>query len=168
MKIGIAILSVMAGIWAGWSVQAGHLGQWAYVGAVVIALVPMVLMIKRRFAVRTKDEARRIGRLVGLASFAEVVAIVMGVQVLARAGRPDLIVSLIAVVVGLHFLPLARWMPMPKYYVSGLALVIAACIGIVIPAEHRVLFVASTASAILWLTALSIVLALPAMRPQAQ
>jgi hypothetical protein len=168
MKIGIAILSVMTGIWAGWSVHASHLGQWAYVGAVIIALVPIVLMVKRRLGVRTKDEARRIGRLVGLASFAEVVAIVIGIQVLAHAGRPDFIVSLIAVVVGLHFLPLARWIPMPKYYVSGLALVIAACIGVVIPADHRVLFVASTASAILWLTALSIVLAVPAMRPQAQ
>jgi hypothetical protein len=167
MKIGIAILSVMAGIWAGWSVHAGHLGQWAYIGAVIMAAVPMVLMIKRRFGIRTKDEARRIGRLVGLASFAEVVAIVMGVQMLARARRADLIVCLITVVVGLHFLPLARWMPMPKYYVSGLALVIAGCIGVVIPAEHRVLFVAGTASAILWLTALSIVLAVPAMSPQA-
>ena len=64
---------------------------------------------------------------VGLACLAEVVAIVMGVQVLAHDGRPDLIVSFIAVVVGLHFLPLARWIPMPKYYVSALALVIAAC-----------------------------------------
>ncbi len=167
MKSGIAILSVMAGIWAGWSVHAAHLGQWAYVGAVIIAIVPMVLMLKRRFGLRTQNEARRIGRLVGMASFAEVVAIIVGVQVLARAGRPDLIVSLIALVVGLHFLPLARWLPMPKYYVSGLALVIAACMGVVIPAEQRVLFVAGIASAILWLTALSIVLAAPAMSPQA-
>jgi hypothetical protein len=168
MKTGIAILSGMAGIWAGWSVHAGHLSQWAYVGAAVIALVPLVLMTRRRFGLRTKDEARRIGRLVGLASFAEVVAIVVGVQVLAHAGRPDLIVSLIAVVVGLHFLPLARWIPMPKYYVSGLALVTTACTGVAIPAEHRVLFVASTASAILWLTALSVVLAAPAMSLKAQ
>jgi hypothetical protein len=168
MKFGIVILSGMAGIWAGWSVYAGHLGQWAYLGAAIIALVPIVLMTRRRFAPRTKDDARRVGRLVGLASLAEIVAIVVGIQVLAHAGRPDHIVCLIAAVVGLHFLPLARWIPMPKYYGSALALVTAACIGVVIPAEHRALFVASTASAILWLTALSIVLAAPAMSPQAQ
>ncbi len=168
MKSGVAILSVMAGIWAGWGLYAAHVAQWAYAGAVIIALVPMALMTKRRFGPRTRDEERRVGRLVGLASFAEVVAIIVGVQLLAHAGRPDLIVCLIAGVVGLHFLPLARWMPMPRYYASGLALLIAACAGLVIPAEHRVLFVAGAASAILWLTAFSIVLGTPAMSPQTQ
>jgi hypothetical protein len=165
MKIGVAILSVMAGIWAAWSSYARHSGQWAYVGVAVIALVPMALMMNRRFGPRTKSQARRIGRLVGLASFAEVAVIVIGVQMLAHAGRPDLIVCLVAAAVGLHFLPLARWMPMPRYYACGLALVIAASVGIVIPGDLRVLLVAGTASAILWLTALSIVVAVPPSEP---
>ena len=168
MKIGVAILSVMAGIWAGWGLYAAHFGRWAYVGAAIIALVPMLLMMRRRFLARTRDDGRRIGRLVGLASFAEVVAIVAGVQVLAHLGRPDLIVCLIAGVVGLHFLPLARWMPMPRYYLSGLALVVAAGVGVLLPADYRIPSVAGAASAILWITALSSVLAMPAMKPQVE
>ena len=166
MKIGIAILSAMAGTWAGWSLYAGHTGHWAYVGGLIVALIPMLLMMRRCFAPRTTEEARRMGRLVGLASFVEVVAIVVGVQILAHAGRSDLIVCLIAAVVGLHFFPLARWMPMPKYYLSGLALLAAACVGVVIPAEYRVVFVAGAASVVLWLTALNLVLALPRSSPQ--
>lgn len=168
MKSGVIILSVMAGIWAGWSLYAAHLGPWAYPVSIVVALVPMGLVVKRRFAPRTKDEARRIGRLVGLASLGEVVAIFLGVQVLAHAGRRDLIVCLIALVVGLHFLPLARWMPRPSYYATGVALVTAACVGVFIPAELRVQCVAGASSAIGWLTALSIVLAAPEYSPQAR
>ena len=134
----------------------------------MIALVPMLLMMRRRFVARTRDDARRIGRLIGLASFAEVLAIVAGVRLLAHVGRPDLIVCLIAGVVGLHFLPLARWMPMPRYYLSGLTFVVAACAGVLLPADYRILFVAGAASAILWITALSSVLAMPAMKPQVE
>ena len=147
MKIGIAILCVMAAIWAGWSLYADHLAQWTYIAAVTVALTPLVLMSGRQFPPRTAEDGRRIGRLVGLASFAEVVAIVGGVQVVAHMGRPDLIVCLIAAVVGLHFLPLARWMPMPRYYVSGLALMAAACVGLVTPVDYRIPFVAGAAAA---------------------
>lgn len=167
MRTGIAILSVMAGIWAAWSLYAAHSGPWAYVGGLIVAIIPMLLMATRRFAPRSADEARRIGRLVGLASFAEVVAIVVGVQVLVHLGRPDLIVSLIAVVVGLHFFPLARWIPMPKYYRCGLTLLTAGCVGVPVPAEYRVLFVAAVASAALWLTALDLVLTFAGSGPQA-
>ena len=165
MKTGMAILSLMAGIWAAWALHAARSAQWAYIGGAIVALVPLLLMMRRRFDPRSAAEARRIGRLVGLASFAEVVAIVGGVQILAREHRTDLIVCLIAAVVGLHFLPLARWMPMPRYYLSGLALLAIGCVGLAIPTDERTLIVAGAASAILWLTAVSLVLERPRLTP---
>jgi hypothetical protein len=53
-------------------------------------------------------------------------------------------------------------MPAPRYYLTGLALLAAACAGVVLPSEARVVFVAGAASAILWATALSLVFSLPA------
>jgi hypothetical protein len=165
MKVGIAILSMMAAIWAAWSLYAGHGPSWTYVGAVGIALVPLVLMTTRRFPRGTKDDARRKGLVVGLASFVEIAAIIGGIQWVARAGRPDLIVCVIAAVVGCHFIPLARWLPMPKYYFTGPALMAAAGAGVALPAEYRVVVVAGVAAAILWLTALAMVFATPRPAP---
>ena len=168
MKIGIAILCVMAAVWAEWSLYSDHVAQWTYIAAVAVALAPLALMSGRQFPPRTASDGRRIGRLVGLATFAEVVAIVGGVQIAVRIGRPDLIVCLIAAVVGLHFLPLAWWIPMPRYYVPALALIAAACAGLFAPADYRIPFVAGAAAAVLWLTALSIILALPRLKSQAE
>lgn len=166
MKFGIAILCVMAAVWAGWSLYAAHLAPWTYVAAAAVALAPLVLMSGRQILPRSAEDARRIGRLVGWASFAEGVAIFGGVQVVVRMGRPDLIVCLVAAVAGLHFLPLARWMPMPRYYLTGLALVAAAGLGLVAPVAYRTSLVAGASAAIGWLTALSAVLALPKRRAQ--
>ena len=167
MKTGIAILSAMAGIWAAWGLYAAHAGRWAYFGGVIIALVPMLLMARRRFAPRSADEARRVGRLVGLATLFEAAAIIGGIQILGHVGRMDLVACLIAAAVGLHFIPLAKWMPLPKYYVCAIALVATACAGVVVPAEYRTPFVAAAASAVLWLTALSQIFATPQSDPPA-
>ena len=158
----------MAGIWAAWSLHAAHVGLWAYFGGFIVALVPMLLMGKRRFAPRTSEEARRVGRLVGWATSFEAVAIIGGIQILGHVGRLDLIACLIAAAVGLHFVPLAKWMPAPKYYVCAMALLATACAGVVVPAEYRTLFVAGAASAILWLTALSQVFRIPRSSSRAE
>lgn len=161
MKVGISILSFWAAVWAVWALNAGRAPLWAYPGAVIVALAPLLLMAPRLSPKRTKEQARRIGRVVGLATLFETVAIVAGVQAAAVAGRPDLLVCIVAAVVGIHFLPLARWMAVPTYYLSGLALLAAACAGVFLTGEARIVFVAGAASAILWATALSSVFSLP-------
>ena len=161
MKVGVVILCLMSALWAGWSLGAAHMALWAYIPAGLLALGPMILTYDRRFPDASAEKARRVRRLVGLAILFEAVVIAAGVPWLGRAGRPDLIVCLVAMAVGLHFFPLARGLPMPKYYLTGLALLVAAGAGLVLPAADRVVLVAASGAAILWLTALSIVLALP-------
>jgi hypothetical protein len=166
MKIGVAILCVMGLVWASWTLGAAHLPPLAYVAAGLVALGPMILAAGRRFPEASAEKARRVRRLVGLAILFEAVVIFVGGQGLVQIGRPDLIVCLVALAVGLHFFPLARWLPAPTYYLSGLALLIDAGAGLAVPAAYRITFVAGSAAAILWLTALAIVLALPRSAPQ--
>jgi len=166
MKTGVLILCVMSAIWAAWCLGAAHTAPWAYAAAGLVALSPLVLAHGRRFPQTSADQARRVRRLVGMAIAFEAVMIFVGVQGLARMGRPDLIVCLIALAVGLHFFPLARWFPAPTYYVTGLALLIAAVAGVFLPAVDRIAVVAACGGAILWLTALAIVLALPRSEPE--
>jgi hypothetical protein len=69
----------------------------------------------------------------------------------------------IALIVGAHFVPLARGFPARVYYVTALALSIVGVIGLFIDAiPIRITAVSAGSSAILWLTALS---ALVATRP---
>jgi hypothetical protein len=167
MKIGISILSFWAAVWAVWALNTGRAALWAYPGALIVALAPLFLMAPRLSPEGTKEQAKRIGRVVGLATLFETVAIVAGIQWAVSAGRLDLLVCVVAAAVGIHFLPLARWMPVPRYYLTGLALLAAACAGLVLPSGLRDVFVASAASAILWATALSLVFSLPLSAPQA-
>ena len=167
MKAGVAILCVMAAVWASWAIGVGHLPPWGYVAAALIVFAPMVAAKGRRFPSSSNEQARRVRWVVGLAILFEVLIIAVGAPVLARGGRPDLMVCLVALAVGLHFFPLARWLPAPKYHLTGSALMIAAGAGLVVPdATSRIVFVAASAAAILWFTALSLVLTLPRSEPQ--
>ena len=167
MRAAVAILCLMSALWAGWSLGAAHMALWTYIPAGLLALGPMILASDRRFPEATVEKARRVRRLVGLAILLEAAVIAVGAPWLGRAGRPDLIVCLVAMAVGLHFFPLARGVPMPKYYLTGSALLVAAGAGLALPAADRVVLVAAGAAAILWLTALGIVLALPRLSRQA-
>ena len=166
MKIGVVILCVMAAVWALWGLGAANVTAWADIFAELIALSPLVLANNRRFPEASPEKARRVTRLVGLATLFEGVVIAAGAQGLARVGRPDLIVCLVALAVGLHFFPLARWLPMPKYYLTGVALIVAAGLGLILPTVDRIVVVAGSAAAILWLTALAIILTLPRSEPE--
>jgi hypothetical protein len=166
MKAGIVILCLFSAVWAGWSLSALHAPPLVYVAIGLLSLTPVLLVGIRRSPQSSVERGRRTWRLVGLASAFEAAMIFFGAPMLARAGRSDLIVCLVSGVVGLHFLPLARWMPAPKYYVTGLALLVVAGFGVAVPTALRILLVGGGAATILWLTAWSIVLSLPRMEPR--
>lgn len=61
---------------------------------------------------------------------AEVLAIVLGAQVLIRVlGEPDLILDWVVLVVGLHFLPFAQAFRLPIFTVLGALLIAVALVG---------------------------------------
>ena len=98
-------------------------------------------------------DRRRVNRVVGIASGAEGVGILVAVNVVANLGRPDLVMPAVAIVVGLHFLPLARWLPAPGYYLTGLlmcALGVGACW--VQDLAARQVLIGTGMAALLWLT----------------
>jgi hypothetical protein len=67
-------------------------------------------------AISSRQVARRFGWITG----AEGAAILLAVVVLNAVSRPDYIPSVIALIVGLHFFPLAKLFGAPTYYVTGL------------------------------------------------
>jgi hypothetical protein len=67
-----------------------------------------------------------------LVNVAQVVLILAAVIVLGRLGIREFIAPVVAVVVGLHFLPLARAFAVPLYRPTGLALVAVGVLGAVL------------------------------------
>jgi hypothetical protein len=62
-----------------------------------------------------------------------------------------------ALLVGLHFLPLAYYLPVPRYYASGVALVALAGAGCAVGDSHtRLMLVGFGSALVLWATCLPV------------
>jgi hypothetical protein len=104
-------------------------------------------------------ESKRIRLLVRRWSIVEVVCVAGAVYALRHVHAPELISAAIAIIVGLHFLPLARGIPERSYYVTGVALV---AMGVLVPVLAtgylRLLLPLATGAIILWLSAVGVIL----------
>jgi hypothetical protein len=160
--IGVLIMSGFAAVW--WWLglaQSGH-GSWpAYAPGAACSAAVSLLALRWQARLPAPDPAlrARIGRVVGIASGVEGVAILVAVNVLANAGYGDYIMPAIALIVGLHFLPLAHWIPVPLYYLSAALMCALALLGCTISNLPLRLLVTGTGMAVLlWLTCLAVLL----------
>lgn len=128
---------------------------WFLVPAVVSA--SLVLVARRAWArlpARSAEEERRIGRLVGLWSAAEGIGFAVVGTILANTGLAALIPAALAVIVGLHFLPLARGIPNRLYYATGVAMIAAGLADMLAPGEFGVRALGVSCGVVLWASAM--------------
>lgn len=153
---GAVIMSLFAAIWWLVGVSASGHGSGPMYGiplAVTAGILVVALRRQRDPASESAVERRRQGRLVGIASGVEGLVIFLAINVLANVGRPDWAAPVIAIIVGLHFLPLARWLPARLYYLTGGLLVALGLLGFrILDPAARLLVVSVGAACVLWLT----------------
>ena len=154
-------MSVFAAIWWAFGVRlSGPSGALRYAVPMAVAglLVIMALRSRRGDPPLSPEEDARRGRLVGIASAAEGIAILIGVNVLANVGLRDYTAPVIALIVGAHFLPLAHSLPAQPYYWTAALLMLIGLVGLALPdADARRTFVSGAAAITLWLTSALIV-----------
>ena len=164
---GALILAFFATIW--WVVglrAAGHGSALVYpVPALAAAVLAVVYWAGTRRggaarpdgdAARAAADAARRGRIVGWASGAEGVAIFLAAVVLGKTGHQNALAPVVALIVGAHFVPLARGLPAPAYYATAAALAVLGVAGLAIAdLPTRLTVVCAGAAAVLWLTAVS-------------
>src|SRR5689334_13613041 len=147
-------MSAFAAIW--WIVGAAQSGRGSlmmYAASIVISGLMVALAWRRGGGSAGPEERKRRRRIVAIASAVEAVAIFAAVRVLVHLGRRDLIAPAVAIIVGVHFLPLARWFPAPIYYLTGALLVAVGIAGVgVQDLPARILTIGIGAAAILWLS----------------
>jgi hypothetical protein len=118
-------------------------------GLIIVA----ALRGRHRFEQVSPEEHARRGRLVGIASGVEGLAILLAVNVLAKLGVSDYAAPVIAIIVGLHFVPLANWLPAHLYYGTGALLIVLGICGFAVRSpDRRLLIVSVGAACVLWLT----------------
>ncbi|SIO86661.1 hypothetical protein [Nocardiopsis sp. JB363] len=162
---GIIILSVFAFIWAvaGW----GNLSQAPIVAMTVSALVSLaVLILGIRHANQGHRRRERVlppswNRWVGLVNIAQIVIIAAAVFTLVRTDNLIFLPPTIALIVGLHFFPLAPLFGQKQYRWTASALCLLAVAGFTAALTGAALTVVIagvcvTAAVILWAAAIHI------------
>lgn len=159
MLRGNAVLVIMAAVWCelGFFLTRAPVA-WFVVPPIISVVVFMAARrVFARLPARSAEEERRIGRLIGLWSAAEGIGFAIVGTALANTGLPALIPAALAVIVGMHFLPLARGMPNRLYYATGIAMIGAGVANILAPDGFGVRALTVACGAVLWVTAIGIV-----------
>jgi hypothetical protein len=160
---GAAILTVAGAFWCiialfYWSARPGWAIPLAFAATIgLLALCAVRFAVSRR-AVRVHDPVaaavrRRIGILCGIIFWIEFGLIALCSTLLARSGHVLWIPIVAAIIVGIHFLPMARIMAVPLYYGSGVFSILGVAGCLLIPNFGlRLLCVGFVMAAILWAT----------------
>jgi hypothetical protein len=156
MRIALLVLATFAAAWA----SAGLLVSGRTPGAIFlpVALSLVLLACGWRDTGIVPSRGRHVGKLVGLWSTLEGVAILATSIVLQNLKRDDLMFPCVAIIVGLHFFPLARGIPVRLYHATGAGLLVAGVAGLLLPPAERPMVVGLSAALILWATSLAVVL----------
>ncbi len=154
MRTGLWILNVMAALWCVGALYFSRLPLWWSVPAVAISAA--ILLGTRHASDATQDADRaHVGRLVAIWSSAEGVAIFLAANILINLHMAERLLPTMAIIVGLHFMPLARGIPARVYYWSGAALVLVGAMGWLLPPDDAPLATGLLAAATLWGSALA-------------
>ncbi|WP_307125607.1 hypothetical protein [Streptomyces sp. B1I3] len=131
---GTLVLSAFALVWA--FAGASGLASSGVALAVEILAVPLtavaVFLAYRKGAApspRTVSLPDNWARAVGIVNVVEVAAIFAVIAASNASGHPEFIPAAIALVVGLHFFPLARLYDQWQYKVTAMALGVVAVVG---------------------------------------
>ncbi len=150
----IIVMSAFAAIW--WMIGAAQFGRGplvTYAAGIVISGLLVALDWWRGGRAAAHKEQERRGRIIAIASALEGASILAAVIALAHRGRSDLIAPAVVIIVGLHFLPIARYLPASIYYLTAVLLVAVGLAGAAVQdLRGRVLTVCIGAAAVLWLS----------------
>ncbi|MDB5159115.1 MAG: hypothetical protein JWR50_3822 [Mucilaginibacter sp.] len=155
---GLLLMAFFTTMWAG--IASGSLPDMekgieiGFFGVLVIGFITAAIYffsVAKRFPkISTEaDKARgkREGKWFGIIFGAEGLGIFLGINIVVNMGHPDLTIPVIALVVGLHFYPMAKIFKRTiDYYVATWSTIIAIC-GIVftlnktMAPDHIILFV---------------------------
>ncbi|MEO5866700.1 MAG: hypothetical protein ABIS14_00780 [Sphingomonas sp.] len=144
---------VMSGFAAGWSYLGIIKNGWPlWLVALPMAASALLIAIaqRRRFIMHSTSGRRRIGRLLLIWTVAEFAAIAVMTTLLIRWHFDEAIAAAAVIIVGAHFLPLARGIPVPLYYATGAGMIAFGVIAMLLAPSFSFNVAVFGAAATLW------------------
>ena len=158
MSAAVLVLCGFGALWGIGGLVAVGSPVWVWAGPVLLgaAVAAWCLRAVGTLPGRSPAERKRIGRLVSFWSMVEGVLILAVDNVLANTGRMHDVLPATAVIVGLHFLPLARGIPQLIYYATGSALVVLGAAGLALADPYAWALPSFGGALVLWLANIGI------------
>lgn len=150
MRSGVWVLNIFAAIWGVGAVLFGHLPTWLVVVPIAISVALLLWSRSQPMGDGNPVEGKHIGRVVGISTAVEGVAIFVALNVLINLHLDSFMLPAMAIIVGLHFIPIARWVPIPLYYRTGAGLIVVGAAACFFPPEHRAIATGVAAAMVLW------------------
>lgn len=175
--IGVTFMAVFGTLWAGTGVMG--LQGWGFpyvelaaifVGIIMVIVGISLIHASQKMSNQVSDDGarrlKRIGFLFNMVFIAEGLLIGIAIAICNLINQTDLIPGVIAIIVGIHFLPLASLFQIKVYYATGVLLCLLALITwLIVPdtvmvGEHQILAPLSLlglgCALILWATGLTL------------
>jgi hypothetical protein len=153
--VGVIILCTVAAIVWIIGISATGNGSPLLYGIPLVVSSAILVAYMRRSGGRARPaaERKRTGRVVGFATAFEGIAILAAFAFVPQMRAVDFAFPVIAIIVGLHFIPLARAFAGTPYYVMAAMLIIIGATGFAIPnPDLRILYVSIGIACVYWLT----------------
>ncbi len=162
---GVLMMTLFGTAWLAWGLQNVRADSPWLIAALVLPAIALLIpcfgmfQIGRRAGKRAaplsasqKRVQRQMGITFGIIFGAEGLLIFLAVNVLAHFHLKPYLMTVVATIVGLHFLPLARLYRVPLYYWVGGVMLADALVSLALPSPIREIAVGLSMGAILWLT----------------
>ncbi len=148
--MGIGVVCSFAALWA-W-MGAGALDHGTTIIRVAAVLASVVLLSARAATIGGNRVGPVNRRMLSVTIAGEVVALwILGV-VLDRWSRPDLVLSGIAIIVGLHFFPMAKAVGIPAYRMTAAVMTAIGIGSLALTEPSRTPLLCFGSAIILWFT----------------
>lgn len=141
---GIIVCAIFAALWANWAnpMLSGLPGIYGWVAIFVVAAISGTLLVAGATTIR---RGRRLSRAIGVGDTAprgmrrgfmvvligEIVALNIAAYLLIGHHMAQYLAPAVAVVVGLHFLPLAKIFRAPYFFITAIVMTLAGVLAAV-------------------------------------
>ena len=157
LAIGALVYAIVSTVWTAIAFFFGDVGNPIVIGT-VIALI-LLLVATAIFTLRQasqsslpQEASAELGKWFGIIFAAEGIGIGVGSGILAGLGQTDWIAPWVAIVVGLHFLPLAHLLKLPFDYVLGVGIIVLVIATVLIlPVANWATLIGLGTAGLLWL-----------------
>lgn len=157
MRGGVWVLNIFAACWVIGGILVSGQSAWLIIIPIMISAIALFWASRQPAPPNGPVVSDHAGRLVGIWSAIEGVAMFVAANVLNNLHLPTAIMPVFAIIVGLHFLPLARGIPVRIYYATGAGLVALGLVALLLPASDRAMVTGSAAALILWASGIVLV-----------